>query len=60
MKFFKLQLPKLNIINIFDFTVVILGIVMISIGLYKIYPPAMWIVTGIILSFPRIPRKVVK
>ena len=60
MKFFKLQLPKLNLIKVSDIFAVIFGIIMISIGLYKIYPPAMWIVTGIILAFPGISRKVVK
>ena len=59
MKLFRL-LSKLNVIKILDFTVVIFGIVMISIGLYKIYPPAMWIVAGAILAFPGIPRKAVK
>jgi hypothetical protein len=55
-----MKLQKSNLIKAFDSAVVLIGILMISIGLYKIYPPAMWIVTGIILAFPGIPRKAVK
>jgi hypothetical protein len=49
-----------NTVNIFDFIGTIIGLILLAIGIYKIYPPAMYIVIGIILAFPRIPRRAVK
>lgn len=50
----------IKLIEISDKITVLLGIAMIGIGLYMIYPPAMFIVVGAILSFPGMPRKKVK
>jgi hypothetical protein len=50
----------INSMTIIDTAVTIAGIILIGIGLYKIYPPAMYIIIGIILAFPGIPRKAVK
>lgn len=61
MKIRKFTLPLIkNPISLFDTVGTIAGIVMIGIGLYKIYPPAMYIIIGIILAFPGFPRKAVK
>jgi hypothetical protein len=47
-------------IEILDLVGTIAGIIMVGIGLYQIYPPAMFIVIGTILALPNISRKAVK
>jgi hypothetical protein len=49
-----------NYINLADKMITILGIIFIFIGIYQIYSPAAWIVLGVILAFPGMPRKKVK
>lgn len=49
-----------NPIPILDLIGIISGIVLVAIGLYKIYPPAMYIIIGGILAFPGIKSKAVK
>ncbi len=47
-------------VTVLDLTGIIAGIVLIAIGIYKIYPPAMFIIVGGILAFPGIKSKAVK
>lgn len=58
MKIPKIKLPQ--ILSVADLVGTAAGIVLIGIGLYKIYPPAMFIVIGGILALPKISGKVVK
>lgn len=45
----KIRLPSLKIMDLMS---TVAGIILIGIGLYMIYPPAMYIVIGGILAFP--------
>ena len=58
MKKSKIKFPQ--ILNAADLVGTAAGIVLIGIGLYKIYPPAMYVVIGLILALPKISGKVVK
>ncbi len=56
-----MKLPKIkNVIGLMDTIGTLVGVIMIGIGLYKIFPPAMYIAIGIILAFPGIPKRTVK
>lgn len=56
-----MKFPRVkNLIEISDKIVTVVGITCIFYGIYCIYPPAAWIVLGVILAFPGIPRKAVK
>jgi Na+-translocating ferredoxin:NAD+ oxidoreductase RnfE subunit len=49
-----------KIIGLLDILVTIAGIACIFAGIYQIYPPAAWIVLGLILALPRVSRKEAK
>ena len=49
-------MKKLFLINLLDKVVTIVGITLIGYGLYQVYPPVCWVVTGAILAFPGLPR----
>jgi len=49
-----------NPIKVLDTIATITGIACIFYGIYQIYPPVSWVVLGIVLSFPGIPKKAVK
>jgi hypothetical protein len=51
---------QLRPIEVLDKAVILIGIAMIGIGLYMIYPPVMFIVVGAIFALPGLPRKEVK
>jgi hypothetical protein len=51
---FKLPIKIKNPISFFDNIGTVTGLILVAIGLYKIYPPVMYIVIGIILAFPGI------
>jgi hypothetical protein len=56
----KNKLPRpANIIKWLDKLGTLLGIAFIFFGIFQIFQPAAWIVLGLILAFPGMPRKAV-
>ena len=61
MKIPKISIPKAkNPIQMLDMVGTIAGFVCVVVGIAQIYKPAAWIVAGIILVFPGMPKKEVK
>jgi len=60
LKLPKIRNPSEKIENIIQETALIGGFLMLAIGLYSIFPPAMWIICGLILMAFGIPWKQIR
>lgn len=49
-----------NPIDLLDKVITLIGIAFIIYGIKQIYSPAAWIVLGVILAWPGMPRRAVK